>query len=76
MFEWLAQYASDEELQKPWMKQAGGAVAQLILDNRAAPIKGGALYHAIHGLITYHHRLYVLPASKQETTAQRAAKPQ
>jgi hypothetical protein len=58
IFEWLATYLPDETLREPWMQDAALAVSMMILESKARPIESGALYHATHGLVTYHHRLF------------------
>lgn len=60
--EWLALAMTDEELRAPWMQNAVNALVMLILDLRSAPIDGGALYHAAHGLHIYHERVFGTPA--------------
>jgi hypothetical protein len=56
IFEWLALALSDEELKAGWVEDAANAVALLILDQQGRPVEGGALYHAVHGLLIYHAR--------------------
>lgn len=58
ILEWLATYLPDEELKAPWVQDAAMAVSQMILDAKAMPLESGALYHATHGLVTYHKRVY------------------
>ncbi|MCS6850498.1 MAG: hypothetical protein NZ700_04930 [Gemmataceae bacterium] len=58
IFEWLALALTDEELRQPWVQDAANALSLMILELQGAPIEGGALYHAVHGLIMYHHRMY------------------
>lgn len=57
-FEWLALALSDKELREPWMEQSASYLAQLISDLQKEPVEGGALYHAVHGLIIYYARVY------------------
>jgi hypothetical protein len=57
ILEWLALSLSDEELRQPWVQQAAGELAVLILNNRDQPIESGGLYHATHALILYHTRV-------------------
>jgi hypothetical protein len=59
--EWLALAMTDDELREPWMQSAVSALAVMILDARNSEVEGGALYHAAHGLRTYHMRLYGTP---------------
>jgi hypothetical protein len=56
--EWLALQASDAELQAPWMRDAANRLALMILDNQGAPLEGGTLYHAVHGLLIYRARVF------------------
>jgi hypothetical protein len=58
ILEWLALSLSDEELRQGWVQDAVSALSQMILDNREAAIESGALYHAAHGLILYHTRVF------------------
>jgi hypothetical protein len=58
ILEWLALALSDEELKQQWVEDGANAVALMILDLQDAPIDGGALYHAVHGLLIYHARMY------------------
>jgi hypothetical protein len=56
--EWLALALSDAEIKKPWVQSAANALSLMILDLQDAPIEGGSLYHAVHGLILYYSRVY------------------
>lgn len=56
--EWLALYLTDEELRAPWMQDAVMSLCKSILDSSHDEIKGGALYHATHGLHIYHDRVF------------------
>jgi hypothetical protein len=56
--EWLALALTDAELKEAWMQEAANALALMILDLQGAPIEGGSLYHAVHGLIIYYARVY------------------
>jgi len=58
ILEWLAQYVSDDEIRSPWMENGARAVAQIILDSDRSPVASGSLYHAAHGLATYHARRF------------------
>jgi hypothetical protein len=58
VLEWLALASPEEELRAPWVQNAASALSLMILDLRAEPIEGGSLYHAVHGLLLYHARLY------------------
>jgi hypothetical protein len=58
IFEWLALALSDAELHEGWVQEAANALSLMILEAQAAPLDGGSLYHAVHGLIIYHHRVY------------------
>jgi hypothetical protein len=58
IFEWLALALTDEELKEPWVQQAASALSLLFLENRTNAIEGGAMYHAVHGLILYYSRVY------------------
>jgi hypothetical protein len=64
--EWLATHLPDEQLTEPWLQEAAMAVSLMILDSKAMPIESGALYHATHGLSTYHHRVYKHPIAAKE----------
>ncbi len=56
--EWLALALTDEELKKPWVKNAVNALALMILEIRDSGMEGGTLYHAVHGLLMYYARVY------------------
>jgi hypothetical protein len=56
--EWLALALTDPELKEPWVQDAANALAMMILEQQGAPIEGGSLYHAVHGLILYYSRVY------------------
>lgn len=56
--EWLALALPEEELREQWMQDAANAVALMILELQDAPIEGGSLYHAVHGLLIYYARVY------------------
>jgi hypothetical protein len=58
VLEWLALALPDDELKAPWVEGAASALALTILDQRDSPIEGGSLYHAVHGLLIYHARVY------------------
>lgn len=58
ILEWLALALSDEAVRQPWVENAAAALAIQILDLRDAPIEGGSLYHAVHGLSLYAARVY------------------
>lgn len=63
VLEWLALALTNEELNQAWMQEAVNALVMTILESRADPIEGGALYHAAHGLYIYRARMYgVAPA--------------
>lgn len=62
ILEWLAISLKDSELREQWMQDAANAVAMMFLEIQAQPMESGALYHAIHGLIIYHHRVFGKPA--------------
>lgn len=57
-FEWLALTLTDAELREPWVQDAANALSLMILEARGEQIEGGLLYHAAHGLIMYHARVY------------------
>jgi hypothetical protein len=57
-FEWLALTLTDAELREGWVQDAANALALLILEAKEENIEGGLLYHAAHGLIIYHARVY------------------
>src|SRR5262249_48632762 len=56
--EWLALALPEEELQEEWLQNAANALALMILEQQGAPIEGGSLYHAVHGLLIYYARVY------------------
>jgi hypothetical protein len=56
--EWLALALDEKEIRKDWVESAANAVALMILELQDAPIDGGAVYHAVHGLQLYHARVY------------------
>lgn len=58
MLEWLALALSDEDIRQPWVQDTANALALMILEIEASPMEGGALYHAVHGLLLYYARLY------------------
>jgi hypothetical protein len=58
IFEWLSLALSEAELKESWMQDAANALALMILELQDSPIEGGTLYHAVHGLLIYHTRLY------------------
>ncbi|MGL5097259.1 MAG: hypothetical protein ACRDD1_16860, partial [Planctomycetia bacterium] len=58
ILEWLATDLSDAELREPWMQNAANAVSLMILDLQSNPMESGALYHAVHGLVTYRYRVF------------------
>lgn len=57
-FEWLALALTDAELRQPWVENAANALAMMFLEIRQSPMDGGALYHAVHGLLIYYARVY------------------
>ncbi len=63
ILEWLALALPDEELQAPWVQDAVNALALMILESQQAPVDGGSLYHATHGLHIYHTRVFGPPGS-------------
>jgi hypothetical protein len=58
IFEWLALALSDEELKEPWVQEAASALALMFQDGQGKGIEGGAMYHAVHGLLMYSARVY------------------
>jgi hypothetical protein len=58
IFEWLASHLPDTAIRETWMQDACMAVSLMILDAKDLPMESGALYHATHGLITYHQRMF------------------
>jgi hypothetical protein len=58
MLEWLALSLTDEELREPWMQEAANALALMFFDIQGQEMEGGALYHAVHGLLLYYARVY------------------
>lgn len=57
-FEWLALALNDAEIREPWMEQAASYLTQLVIELQREPVEGGALYHAVHGLLIYYARVY------------------
>lgn len=58
ILEWLALALTDDELKEPWVQDAANALCQLILQQSTDGIESGGLYHATHGLLIYHARLF------------------
>jgi hypothetical protein len=58
VFEWLALSLTDAQLREPWVEDAAAALSKMILDIANQEMEGAALYHAVHGLILYHARVY------------------
>jgi hypothetical protein len=58
IFEWLALALTDDELDEPWVRLAAAALAQMFLEIKSAPMEGGTLYHAVHGLLIYYGRVF------------------
>jgi len=56
--EWLALALNDEEIKEEWVQNAANALSLTVLDMGITPIEGGALYHAVHGLLMYYARVY------------------
>jgi hypothetical protein len=56
--EWLALALSDDELREDWIEDAVDAVSKMILEQSNTSIESGTLYHAMHGLLIYHARMY------------------
>jgi hypothetical protein len=77
IFEWLASHLPDSEIREPWMQDACMSVSMMILDAKDLPMESGALYHATHGLITYHQRLFkeTNPQPQAEPAAESATEP-
>jgi hypothetical protein len=61
VLEWLALAMTDRELTEPWVQDAANSLALMILRHRSDPIDGGALYHAVHGLLIYRTRVFHTP---------------
>jgi hypothetical protein len=75
IFEWLASHLPDEVVREPWMQDACMSVSLMILDAKNLPMESGALYHATHGLITYHQRLFKSPQSEPDPATHETASP-
>jgi hypothetical protein len=58
ILEWLALALPTAELKAGWMQDAANALALMILDVQSAPMEGGTLYHAVHGLQLYSARAF------------------
>jgi hypothetical protein len=58
IFEWLSLSLSDKQLREPWVEDAANALAVMILELGTDALEGATLYHAVHGLILYHARLF------------------
>jgi len=56
--EWLAFSLPDAYLEKAWVQDAVSALSRMILEIRSDPMESGAIYHAVHGLILYHARVW------------------
>jgi mannose/cellobiose epimerase-like protein (N-acyl-D-glucosamine 2-epimerase family) len=56
--EWLAFSLPDADLEKAWVQDAVSALSRMILEIRSDPMESGAIYHAVHGLILYHTRVW------------------
>lgn len=59
--EWLALALADDELRRPWVRDAARALADLLIERRDEPVEAGPLYHAVHGLLIYRTRVYGEP---------------
>jgi hypothetical protein len=73
ILEWLSLWLSDRELKEPWVQDAANALALMFEEIHDAPMDGGSLYHAAHGLLLYHARTsynspyrHALPAFLQQ----------
>lgn len=64
VFEWLALALPPDELKKPWMEKAAGALGTMILEHQSSAIDGGSLYHAMHGLHIYRQRVHNVPGPR------------
>src|SRR5262249_11895178 len=58
ILEWLALSLSDKELHEPWVQEAANSLALMFLDVQDQEADGGAMYHAVHGLLLYYARVY------------------
>ena len=58
ILEWLALSLSDQELREPWVQEAANSLADMFLTVQDQEVEGGAMYHAVHGLILYYARVY------------------
>ncbi len=56
VFEWLALSLPEEQLRANWVRRAANSLSNMILDIQSAPMEGGTLYHAAHGLRLYRDR--------------------
>jgi hypothetical protein len=61
VLEWLALELTDEEIRRPWIEDAASALCRMILENHESPLEGGAMYHAVHGLLIYRARVFGEP---------------
>lgn len=59
IFEFLVSAMSDAELREPWMVAACDRMLTLMEQARDIPLDCGGLYHAAHGLMMYHDRIFV-----------------
>jgi hypothetical protein len=75
IFEWLASHLPDSAIREPWMQDACMAVSLMILDAKDLPMESGALYHATHGLITYHQRMFKSSPESEENPSAGQAEP-
>jgi hypothetical protein len=58
ILEWLALSLTDAQLREPWVEEAANAVALMILAIQNDSMEGATLYHAAHGLLIYHARVF------------------
>jgi len=56
--EFLTVALTDEELKQPWVAQAAEHLCLLLEETQDMALECGSLYHAAHGLLLYHERLY------------------
>lgn len=58
ILEWLALTLSDKELKEPWVENAVNALTMMFMEIQGQPMEGGTMYHAVHGLVMYHARMW------------------
>ncbi len=73
VFEFLALAVDRQQLQAGWVERAARYLCGVLERTSRWPLDCGVLYHAVHGLVLYRHRLcgapwFTLPESSWEDT--------